>query len=143
MPGEGEKNRPTQTMLRYTKWSSIWSAVQKATGRKQSKIKGKSEFGKHTISTNWNACGILYLWSWTHTASGSEKKLWLCLYGCSHSFILAIVFIFDFVRCQISKPLMWTVIIVEFHILINGFYYSFFGGVKILPKNFLIGNHLS
>ena len=51
MPGEGDKNRPIQTSFRYTKWSSFWSAIQEDTGRKQSKIKGKSEFGKHTIST--------------------------------------------------------------------------------------------
>ena len=140
---ESDRNRPIRTSLRYTKWSSFWSVIQEDTGRKQSKIKGKSEFGKHTISTNWNACGILYLWSWTHTASGSENKLWLCLYGYSHSFILTVVFVFNLVWCQIAKSLMWTVIIIEFHIFINCFYYSFFGGVKILPKNFLIGNHLS
>ena len=51
MPGEGDKNRPIQTSFRYTKWSSFWSAIQEDTGRKQCKIKGKSEFGKHTIST--------------------------------------------------------------------------------------------
>ncbi len=56
--------------------------------------------------TSWNACGILYLWFWTHTASGSENKLWLCLYGCSHSFILTVVFVFNLVWRQIAKSLM-------------------------------------
>ena len=48
---ESDRKRPIRTSLRYTKWSSFWSAIQEDTGRKQSKIKGKSEFGKHTIST--------------------------------------------------------------------------------------------
>ena len=49
---ESDRNRPIRDSLRYTKWSSFWSAIQEDTGRKQSKIKGKSEFGKHAISTN-------------------------------------------------------------------------------------------
>lgn len=48
---ESDRKRPIRTSLRYTKWSSFWSAIQEDTGRKQSKIKGKSGFGKHTIST--------------------------------------------------------------------------------------------
>lgn len=27
-----------------------------------------------TISTNWNACGMLYLGFWTHTASGKKAS---------------------------------------------------------------------
>ena len=64
-----------------------------------------------------------------------REKLWLCLYGCSHGFILAVIIIFDLVRGQIAKPLMWAVIIIEFHILINSFYYSTFVGVKHFASN--------
>ena len=56
-----------------------------------------------------------------------REKLWLCLYGCSHSFILAVVIIFDLIRGQIAKSLMWTIIIIKFHIFINGLYYSLLG----------------
>ena len=59
MPGEGDKNRPIQTSFGYTKWSSIWSAIQKATARSHSKIKGESGFGKHIISTNSVCHGMI------------------------------------------------------------------------------------
>ena len=47
-----------------------------------------------------NACGILYLRFWTHTASGKKAS-----YGYVYSdvaIVLAVVFIFNLARCQIS-----------------------------------------
>ena len=78
MPGEGDKNRPIQTSFRYTKWSSIWSAIQIATGRKYSRIKGKSELGKHTISTKKWLSEIIpgaVLFSWIAVISTVEALL--------------------------------------------------------------------
>jgi hypothetical protein len=77
----------------------------------------------------------LYLWSWTHTASGSEKSYGYVYMDVAMVFILAVIIIFDLVRGQIAKPLMWAVIIIKFHILINSFYYSTFVGLKHFTSN--------
>ena len=75
---ESDRNRPIRDSLRYTKWSSFWSAIQEDTGRKQSKIKGKSEFGKHTISTKKWLSEIIpgaVLFSWIAVISTVEALL--------------------------------------------------------------------
>ena len=63
-------NRLIQPMLRPTAESANESARFSETLKIQYLDLGSIP----AISTNWNACGILYLWSWTHTASGSEKS---------------------------------------------------------------------
>jgi len=52
-----------------------------------SKIKGSIQTAHHIISTTWNACGILYLWSWTHTASGKKAS-----YGYVYSDVAIVLF---------------------------------------------------
>ena len=40
-----------------------------------------------TVSTKWNACGILYLEFWTHTASGKKAS-----YGYVYSDVAIVLF---------------------------------------------------
>lgn len=73
---ESDRKRPIRTSLRYTKWSSFWSAIQEDTGRKQSKIKGKSEFGKHTISMLPFANNCLDYLARTNIDAGRQGRAW-------------------------------------------------------------------
>ena len=72
--GAGEKN----FRAKCRKWASGTEVAMKAClGRRDTP----------TISTNWNACGILDLWSWTHTASGKKAS-----YGYVYSDVAIVLF---------------------------------------------------